>query len=361
LALVALIVCSPSPAAADQSPLPVVRQYLSALAAHRAGAVCATFAAPLRAFVVRWELGSRRGDCVDAVTRDHFHDSPGSSIKRIDIVRVQSVRTDAIGNVAVHLVLFFRFPCIDAVSYIPGCRPHFERRTDIIYLRREGGRFLIVKPGLIFENTANIAPPSLLGMLAPPGDDSTVHRPAAIGPPPVVCPSGGAVGENDARHDLERESNGAHVRGAPWLDITHVNVVRLGRQSLCVTITLAAPPRVDSSFFVDFEQQQGGDGVVDGFGLEVDGTGGLDPELRDPASRCPASFGLTGDQLQLIISPDAHTFRDDRALRVDVSTDSLQPGEPLLRHPLDATDTVGRSFGLRLPPVNGRGLARCWS
>lgn len=46
---------------------------------------------------------------------------------------------------------------------------------------------------------------------------------------------------------------------------------------------------------------------------------------------------------------------------LDAATESLQPGEPLLRHPLEATD-VARSFeGMRLPPIRSSDLPRCSS
>jgi hypothetical protein len=69
--------------------------------------------------VARWDGGA--ADCTRALDRFHFSSyAPGSTIRRIH---------------------------------------HFQRRSDVIYLRRDGGRFLIVKPGLIFENTDSMAPP----------------------------------------------------------------------------------------------------------------------------------------------------------------------------------------------------------
>ena len=53
-------------------------------------------------------------------------------------------------------------------------------------------------------------------------------------------------------------------------------------------------------------------------------------------------------------------FRNNRTILLDATVESLQPGEPLLRHPLDATDTVPSFEGMRLPPIRSRGLPRCY-
>ncbi len=277
-------------------------------------------------------------------------------VTRIRLVRVVGIDSDRSGNVAVRLLLLFRFSCIGAVSVLPGCRPHFERRRDVVFLREESGRWLIVKPGLIYQDTSLDAPPAGVDLVTPPGDSSTVNRLASIGAPPVLCPSGG-VGASDGRRYLEPAARGPNsrrgpARAAPWLDITRVSVVRLARQELCVTISLAGAPRADSSYSVDLGQPQNGGETLDAYALEIDGTGGLHARLRDAhglyghgAPACATGLGLTDDQLELIISPGDHVFRNDAPIGIDASSESCSPVSqrsatrstpPISRRPLSA-------------------------
>lgn len=358
--------CPRPAAAAGAAPLSVVRQYVRALAAHDARRVCQTLSPALVAFDARWEAGRT---CTRRVAHEHFSaDSPGHDVSRIQIVRVTAISTDTYGTVGVHLVLWYRFPCQGAVSVIPGCRPHFERIPDVIYLRSEHGRWLIVKPGLIYQNTSSSAPP-WTDALSPPGDRVSVSRLAVIGPAPLSCPLGGREVSN--RHQVLYPTMGPNPRPipatrAPWLHIRTARFVWLARHQLCVTITLAAPPRADSSYGIDFGQLQGGGELQDGYGVDINGTGGLSVRLHDtrhsyrrPASLCPTGFGLSGDQLTFVISPPDRVFRLTAATHVDVNSFSLQPGEPLLSHPLDAQDTVPGLVGLTLPPPDARRLPRC--
>jgi len=172
----------------DTVPVSVVQRYLDALAVHDAGAVCRTFSPQFQAFEARWEPGRSRSDCAERVAAAHLSTgSSGHMVTRIRLVRV-GIDSDRFGNVAVRLLLLFRFPCIGAVSVIPGCRPHFERRRDVVFLREESGRWLIVKPGLIYQDTSLDAPPAGVDLVTPPGDSSTVNRLASIGTPLFSAP-----------------------------------------------------------------------------------------------------------------------------------------------------------------------------
>jgi len=77
------------------------------------------------------------------------------------------------------------------------------------------------------------------------------------------------------------------------------------------------------------------------------------------APACATGLGRTADQLELIIWPGDHVFRNDAPIGIDASSESLQPGEPLLRHPLDATDLAPSALGLELPPIRAHDLVRC--
>ncbi len=80
---------------------------------------------------------------------------------------------------------------------------------------------------------------------------------------------------------------------------------------------------------------------------------------RSAGSLCPTGFGLSGNQLTFVVSPPDDLFHLNAATEADVSTFSLQPGEPLLQHPLDAQDSVPDLLGLALPPPDARRLPRC--
>jgi hypothetical protein len=155
VALVMLAVAAPARAGSVRGPaVRVVREYLHALAAHDARAVCRMFSPQFRRFEANWEnLGP---DCARRVYVAHFAPAaPGYSVKRIRIVRVTAVQTDRYGNVAVHLLLDYGSGCAFPLIGQPrGCKPRFERHRDIVYLRSEHGRLLIVKPGAIYYNTS---------------------------------------------------------------------------------------------------------------------------------------------------------------------------------------------------------------
>jgi hypothetical protein len=373
ITLAALVMLAPAASSSRSvsppaSPVQVVRQYLGALARHDAPGVCRTFSAPFRAFQDGWEPGST---CARRVAQAHFASySPGHMVTRIRVVRVAGITEDRYGNLAVHLLLWFRFPCIGSVSAIPGCRPHFEQRGDVVYLRREAGRWQIVKPGLIYADTSTDAAPAGYDALSPPGDSSTVNRTASLRRPRMACPSGGVSAAGTARSlapiELSPGAKSLPMRAAPWLDITQVSAVRLASQQLCVSIMLGGAPKVDTSYSVDLGQDDNGGEQVDTYSLDIDGTGGIDVQLTDARSlyghsraACATDFGLTGDTLELIVSPGDKVFNNRQPIGLDASSASLQTGEPLLRHPLNASDIAPSMFGLRLPPTNSSGLPRC--
>jgi hypothetical protein len=153
---------------------------------------------------------------------------------------------------------------------------------------------------------------------------------------------------------------------APWLQITTARFAWLGRDQLCVTVTLAAPPLADSDYSIDLEQPKDGGGLADSYSVDINGTGGLSSRLRDSRdayrpsqSACPTGFGLNGDQLTLIVSPPNRAFDLNAPFHLDVNSSSLQPGEPLLRHPLDASAVVPSFLGLTLHPPYPHHLPRC--
>jgi hypothetical protein len=341
-------------APASNRPLNVVKRYLAALAAHNAHGVCATFSAQLRRFDVTWEGQGKT--CTRSVAVSHFSsDGPGYNVRRIRIVRVTRIDSDRYGTVAVHLVLFWRFTCAGGVAVIPGCRPHFEDRRDVIYLRSERGRWLIVKPGEIYEDTSEAGAP-WLNALWPPAVPASVDRQPTMGAPSEQCPSTGATASGGTADRTQRR--------APWLRIERVHFTWLARRQLCISLTLGAPPRADSSYFVDLQQSQGGGTLVDGYGLYIDGTGTVLPQLRDRRDEyapgkaaCPTDAGLAGDRLTMVFSLGDRVFEWAKRINVQATTTSLQPGEPLLAHPLTAEDDVPGK-GINLSPPR-RGLPRC--
>jgi hypothetical protein len=360
--LIALPVIGGSAQARGSSPLGTVRVFLAALARHDPRGVCATFTPELRRYVLRWQ-DDVRGRCPRAVTAGHFTSySPGDAVRSIRIRRVVGVNGDENGNTRVRVVLFYRVTCQDEVSVIPGCRHRFEPRRDTFFLRRERGRWLIVKPGEIFDATDSVAPPAQYEPLTPPGDIFSVSRPAVIAASSESCPTGGVSVEGRHRVLLpSTPGKGIPASRAPWLHITGARLVWLGRQSLCATMTLGAAPRADSSYMLHLSQPQpDGSEVDDIFWLEIDGTGGVHILLKDPSrlygrgrAPCPTWAGLTRTTLTLVVSPSDNTFRAHTPFSADVETESLQPGEPLLSHPLDASDTIPSFAGLKLPRAAG--------
>jgi hypothetical protein len=103
----------------------------------------------------------------------------------------------------------------------------------------------------------------------------------------------------------------------------------------------------------------------DVYGLDIDGVGDLIPQLRDSSSvyargksPCPTGFGVIGRQLELIVSPGDRVFGQKPAIGADAYAESLESGEPLLRHPLNASDAVPGGNGVKLP-ARGRHMPRC--
>ena len=342
-----------------------VRVYLRALAVHDASGVCDTFSLQLKRFLRGWEPGR---SCERRVATAHFSDaSPGFSVNRIRIVAVGRMSEDAYGNLAVRLRLRYRYPCMFTGGLIPGCRPHVETRSDVLYLRMTGRRWLIVKPGEIYVETSSAAPPASFDPSTPPGDSATVNRHARLPSPTMLCPTGG-VSAAARRRVLQPGNPGARplpFSTAPWLGITSVRAVWVGRDQLCVTIALTGRPRSDTGYSIDIEQAHDGGGLSDSYGITINSVGRSHARLTDnrdsyshQRAACPTDTGLSGNQLVLIVSPGDKAFDLKRPLFIDGSSTSLQPGEPLLAHPLNADDIVPALYGLKLPPPAGVSAAR---
>jgi hypothetical protein len=334
---------------ADPAPAAVVRAYLAALAAHRPAAVCATFSAPLRQFEAVWEpVNSGPDTCARRIEQAHFSPSyPGADIHTIKLLKLTTAGPDPYGDVAVHVLLWFKFQCLGSISYIPGCRPHFERRSDVIYLREFHDRWLLVKPGQIYGWTSGNAGPE--DQTSPPGDATSVSQLAAL-PPAPSCPAPTlSVSSHSDTLTPVIEFPGAKdlpSSAGPWLDVTNLAAGWLGRRQICVTATLAAPPRNDTSYSLQLSQSDGESTAVGEYGFEVDATGALEPQLTDAKSdygssaACPTAFGLSDDKLVMIFSP-SDWLNPAKPVAIDVYAASQQINEPLLSDPLNASFVAG--------------------
>lgn len=334
------------------SPVGVVQRYLAALAAHDAGGVCATFSPQLQTYIGQWDTGP---DCRSRVSRSHWSSGNLGERSDIRIIHVGRVDLDHYQDVAVNLIVWFDYRCIGDMGPIPGCRPGFQNRPNVIYLRHIDHRWLIVKPGHIYDDTDTTAPPAWYDPTTPPGDSAMVRRLAR--PPGAIpsCPRPGVAVAGRSRSLLSDDGR-RHVpfAEAPWLHIRHVDVARVGRQ-FCVALLLGARPRVDSLYALEIDQADAGGALSDSFNLSIDATGNVHAQLTESAtgrstraSSCRTSYGIAGDTLEMVIT--AQSFAPDRAVIADASSASLQPGEPLLRHPLSANDTAPAYPGVRVAP-----------
>jgi hypothetical protein len=343
------------------SPVGVIQRYLAALAAHNAAGICATFSLQLQAYIQGWDSGP---DCRSRVSRSHWSSySPGKRVTDIRIVRVRKIMLDRYGNLAIHLVLWFDYACIGDVGPIPGCKPGFQNRTNLIYLRHMHRRWLIDKPGQVYDDTDSTATPAGYDPTTPPGDSSTITRRARLHEPVPPCPAAG-IGADGRSRSLVSSDGRKRVpfSTAPWVHIQRVTAVRTGRQ-FCITLTLGAAPRVDTLYLFNIDQADAGGDLAEQFSLQIDATGRVRAQLTDPssprsrpASTCRTGYGMNRDTLEMIVT--ARFLRPDRPVLTSASSESLQTGEPLLRHPLDAGDTAPRVDGLRLPPSDPR-LGSC--
>jgi hypothetical protein len=228
------------------------------------------------------------------IVASHFASSTGlyTGRRAIRIVSVSRGVEDRYGNLAVRLRLRYWVTCSSGLGQVPGCRPGVKTRPDVVYLRVSSGRWRIVKPGQIYVETSGISPPPFFDAWTAPGDRATVNQVPTLPRPPSLCPTGG-VGAAARHHLLAPSSANAKpipYTAAPWLGITHVRAVWLGRSQLCVSITLAAAPRADSDYVVDVEQARNGGEEEDEYGTSLD-AGATVPSLA--GIKLPPTTGVT--------------------------------------------------------------------
>ena len=339
-----------------ERPLSVVRAYIAALDRHDVSAVCALFSAPLKSFLIRTTPALPRHASCRTVVASHFtgyysdHRWAGAVIVHVGAITIRSAPSIA----AVHLTFAHRYVCVGpAVSGQP-CHPGVIRRPDIIYLIQNDSGWQILKAGLVFDATDLDEPNDPESTFYPPGDAATSSAIAAIGGPRFYCPPSQRA-RTDPSHDVTDPSGDAVH--APWLDITRLGVSRINSDTVCFRLTLAAPPRADSGYDILAIHDLRGGAVGEGgtIAVEVDGLGqphaliGGQGILSTPsiAAYLPR-FGLVGDQLE-IAAAIPPSFTSGSGLLVASGTESLQPDEPLLAHPLNGGDTAPDHGCLRFP------------
>lgn len=335
--------------------VPVVRRYLAALSSHDSAAACQTFSAALRVYIRSWD-DSR--SCTRAVDAAFAPGSRGHALRRVAVSGRVHLTHDRFGNLGVQARLKINAGSGQVVG-----------RADIFWLRSFAGRWQFVKPGAIYNWLAPAASPPGYDPESPPGDRATVSKIPTLPTAPILCPAGGTSAVNHARslqpEQLDPGARAIPVAAAPWLNIKQIHAVWLARDQLCVTITLAAAPRPAISYSLDVQEAINGGSEEDLYGIQIDGTGGVQTRLTDhPADHrhahraCPTGYGYTNGRLTLIASPSDRAVDLTRRLSIQAYSASLQLGEPLLRHPLNAEQTVPSRHGLLLPAPPGH-ARRC--
>ena len=363
LASIALLVISSgsSPAASAASgsePVTIVRDYIVALDHHDAAATCRLFSVELRALLIRTAPPPMARPSCRSVIASHFHSYysnhrwASATIRHIGPTAFGPASTIAV----VHLTLAHRYVCTGRAAPGQPCHPGIIGRPDIIYLIQHAGRWRILKPGLVLFATESDQPAAAESTFYPPGDPSTVTNTARIPGPQFACPPAKRA-ITDPANDVTNTSSYAVVQ-APWLDITRLGISQADSHTVCFSLTLAAPPRADSSYAIYITHEVPGPGGIEqstSFAVEVDGLGvphallaGLG-ELGTPGiARYLPQFGLDGEQLDIAAAIPS-TLLSGGGLLVSSQTTSLQADEPLLPHPLNASDTAPNRGCLRFP------------
>jgi hypothetical protein len=255
---------------------------------------------------------------------------------------------------AVHLTLAHRYVCREPQGSRAPCQAGIIRRPEIIYLIDNHGRWQIIKPGLVWiasEDTDPYDPGE--SIYYPPGDPTTIARPAAINPPSFACPTSAAT-IDDPPGDVVPDQYGDPAVDAPWLDIRDLSVASVDQNTLCFTLQLAAPPRPDSSYSINLatEKYPRPHKVIE---VQIDGLG--DPHVlfegmgayRDPgiASSLP-TISMSATSLEITV-PKPLWPATKPELHVTATSESLQPQEPLIPHPLAGEDEAPDSGCLAYP------------
>jgi len=319
-------------AALRDRPVAIVRAYITALDRHDGAAVCRLFNPALRSYEEHWDSpGVDQRSCarvVDGHFTDYYsrHRWQSASIATRPDVSVES-RTG-----------------VTSVSATLAERPAHYRRAEIIYLTHSGRRWQIVKPGAVYRASEIDSPDEVSDdFLYPPGTSNTVDGSVSIATARSPCPAGTTLAM--PAHRLLSTSL-PNPRGGPgnepWLKITKLSAARLSSRTVCFTLTLGAAPRPDSEYSVSIGPTQAqtaadfDDVEFDGLGLAhtlLSGSGGLgDPGLARKLPRAK----LAGHRLELIATDPF--FASHSRFLVQVSSQSIQANEPLLRRPIDAGD-----------------------
>jgi hypothetical protein len=343
----------------------VTRAYVAALSRHDGAAVCALFSPQLRAFELKDDPVPRgRPTCVrdlDAHFTGYYSRHRWTSAR---IVRAGPTGVDRQRGIAtVPLEIAHRYICAGNDPLPDGrCNPGLYRRPDIVYLIREGGRWQILKPGLVYRASEVDSPDDNYGQAIyyPPGDATTVARPTPNPYGSVTCPKTRVTVAGHPHPSVTTRLNPAIP---PALRIDRFSVARVGPERLCFSLVLAAPPRADAEYSIGvalYRQQA----PVDLFDVDFDGLG--DPHalvggvgaLSEPAiAPYLPRIGVAGRTITIV--GRQRGFAPHRRLLVVAGSGSLQPDEPLLRHPLTAGDGIPYGMCLVFPTGKLTQIGNC--
>jgi hypothetical protein len=339
----------------SSSPLSVVQGYLAALDRHDGAGVCRWFAPQLRAYELRVDAPPGVRTCASTVSA-HFHGFYSDHHWVSARIAGKSTTTvdEARQIAAVDLTLVHHYVCAKSRSPRQPCHPGMYRRPDVVYLIRRGSSWAIIKPGLVYYATTNDMPTGAESDYYPPGDATTIARPAKFPAPAYACPRS-RTRSVSAPHKLTSPSvpNPAGPGTSPWLNIHALAVSRISSRTLCFTLGLGAPPQPDSAYQIYTGRIQQA-AAADLFDVEIDGLGNPHPLLVGSgalssstlASDLPKVF-LIGSQLEIIARVPA--YAPIQRFLLTAASESIQSEEPLLTHPLDAGDRAPQRGCLTFP------------
>lgn len=233
-----------------------------------------------------------------------------------------------------------------------------------MYLTRAGHGWQIIKPGGVYRATEIDSPDSVSeDYFFSPGTPSTVAGPVDVPRPASSCPASASTTLGPHKLTSTFEPNPRGGPGTqPGLTITGLSAGRLSTDTVCFTLTLAGPPKPDSTYSISIgtvQQEAAADRydlALDGLGqphMLLDGNGGFShPRLRP---HLPRAF-LDGTTLQ-IIATDRFFVANSQFL-LQAGTESTQSNEPLLRRPIDAGDQAPLKGCLTFPTgaIDAHGL-----